>query len=102
MHRISSTGSIPTARIRSRRRWRSLSVAAAPTGGPGSTLACGELSCIELLHAGREGHDVFLVQRCRRLAPDLAGNVARTHDDDAVADADDLRQVGRDDEDRGA
>ena len=33
---------------------------------------------------------------------DLAGNVSGTHDDDTVADADDLRQIGRDDEDRCA
>src|SRR6478735_6814954 len=85
MDRIRSTGSMPAARIRSRTRWRSLSVAAAPAAGTGSAFACGDPSCIDLLHAGCERHDVFLVQRRRRLAPDLACGVARTHDDGAVA-----------------
>src|SRR5947199_219645 len=58
------------------------------------------LSCIELLHPRGECHDFFLVQRRCRAALDFAGNMPRPHDDDAVADTDDLGQIGRDHKDR--
>src|SRR5689334_12040209 len=101
MHRMSSTGSMPSALISSRMRWRLLSCAAATAAAAGAVFTCG-LSCIDLLRPGGEGHDVFLVQRRVRAAPDLAGDAADTHHDHAVADADDLGQIGGDDEDRGA
>src|SRR6478736_2316414 len=107
MHKSSSTGSMPTARMTIRVRCRFVSCAAARPGATGTALAGAVLaeapfSGIELLRSGGEGHDLLLTEWRCRVAPDLAGDMSRAHHDDTVADADDLGQVGRDDENRGA
>src|SRR3954466_13367609 len=107
MQSNSSTGSMPTARMIIRVRCRLVSCAAARPD-PAGAVAAGAVpeeapfSGIELLRSGGEGHDLLLIEWRCRVAPDLSGNMSCAHHDDAVADADDLGQVGRDDENRGA
>src|SRR3954451_7986698 len=102
MHSNSSTGSIPTARMIIRVRCRFVSCAAARPDATGAAFAEAPFSGIELLRSSGEGHDLLLTERRCRVAPDLPGDMSRAHHDDAVADADDLGQVGRNDENRGA
>src|SRR5262249_24926964 len=94
-HKISNTGSMPAARIRSWMRWRLVSCAAATAAAAAGAVFAGDgPSCIDLLRPGGKRHDVFLVQRRCRAAPDFAGDVAHAHHDNAVADADDFGQIG--------
>src|SRR4051794_24134811 len=107
MHSSSSTGSMPTARMIIRVRCRFVSCAAARPGATGTALAGAVLeeapfSGIELLRSGGECHDLLLTEWRCRVPLDLARDLPCAHHDDAVADADDLGQVGRDDENRGA